>query len=76
MISIEINDGISVMDSSYNINLSSTSSYDKNSTQVGNLICFDFDNFSRATNIEKVNQNYNKCLKIIGQRIRVLKGWG
>ena len=74
LISIEINDGISVMDSSYNINLSSTSSYDKNSTQVGNLICFDFDNFSRATNIEKVNQLIDEFCIRYGVGFSIRKG--
>ena len=45
LISIDINDGISVMDTSYNVNLSSSSSYSASSTQIGKLICFDFDNF-------------------------------
>lgn len=53
LISIEVNDGIDVMDTSYNISLSSSSSYPTDSTQIGNLICFDFDNFGVDSN--KIN---------------------
>lgn len=74
LISIEINDGISVMDSSYNINLSSTSSYDKNSTQVGNMICFDFDNFTGSPNIEKVNQLIDEFCIRYGVGFSIRKG--
>lgn len=44
-ISIEINDGINVDDTSYNINLSSSATFPTDSTQVGDMICFDFINF-------------------------------
>lgn len=52
-ITIEINDGIDTLDSTYNINLSSSSSYSPEKTQIGKTLCFNFYNYNEnATKIE------------------------
>lgn len=64
LISIEINDGINVLDTSFNINLSSTSTYLASATQVGKLICFNFDNFGKNNEVSNVSQLIdNFCIR-------------
>ena len=43
-LAIEINDGVDTQNSTYNINLSSTSSYSPDKVQMGNELIFRFDN--------------------------------
>ena len=61
-ITIEINDGIDVLDPTYNIYLSSASVYDPTKVQTGQELCFGFNN--KAPSGTTVTQNIDGlCMK-------------